>query len=148
MTRETQLTQCFRDEWRETGAMPMQKMLICFVLSVFFLEAAINVNGDLARASDGGPQGADKNSSSGIASTHPTGDATRGVELYNASCVVCHGPLATGGIGPRLAGNPLLSNEQAFWKTVSEGRHQMPPLRDVLTEQQIADIQAWLKTVR
>jgi mono/diheme cytochrome c family protein len=47
-----------------------------------------------------------------------------------------------------LAGNPLLSNEQVFWKTVSEGRHVMPPLKDALTEQQIADIQAWLKTQR
>lgn len=128
--------------------MPMQKMLICFALSVFLLGAFSNVDDNLARASDGGLQGADKNSPSGIASRHPTGDATRGMELYNASCVVCHGPLATGGIGPRLAGNPVLSNQQAFWKTVSEGRHQMPPLRDALTEQQIADIQAWLKTLR
>jgi hypothetical protein len=36
----------------------------------------------------------------------------------------------------------VLSNEQAFWKTVHEGRHVMPHLKDVLTEQQIADIQA------
>ena len=71
---------------------------------------------------------------------HPTGDNTRGEELYNASCVVCHGPRATGGIGPRLAGNPVLSNEQAFWKIVLEGRHVMPPLKGALTEQQIADI--------
>ena len=65
---------------------------------------------------------------------HPTGDDTGGEELYNASCVVCHGPRATGGIGPRLAGNTALSNEQAFWKTVYEGRHVMPPLKDPFTE--------------
>ena len=128
--------------------MPMQKLLICCALSVFFLGASINGDGHLARASDGGPQGTDKNSSSGMPSRHPTGDNTRGEELYNASCVVCHGPRATGGIGPRLAGNPVLSNEQAFWKTVSEGRHVMPPLKGALTEQQMADIQAWLKTLR
>jgi cytochrome c553 len=46
-----------------------------------------------------------------------------------------------------LAGNPVLSNEQAFWKIVSEGRHVMPHLKDALTEQQMADIQAWLKTL-
>jgi mono/diheme cytochrome c family protein len=148
MSRETQMTHCFRDEGRETEAMSMQKLLIWVALSVFFLGASSNVDNNLARATDGGPQGPDKNSSSGIASRHPMGDATRGEELYNASCVVCHGPLATGGIGPRLAGNPLLANEQAFWKTVSEGRHLMPPLRDALTEQQIADIQVWLKTLR
>ena len=128
--------------------MSMKEVLICFALSAFFLGAAINGDGNVARASDGGPQSADKNSSSVTASRHATGDNTRGEEFYNASCVVCHGPQATGGIGPRLAGNPVLSNEQAFWKTVSEGRHVMPPLEGALTEQQIADIQAWLKTLR
>jgi mono/diheme cytochrome c family protein len=128
--------------------MPMQKLLICFALSVLSLGASINVDGNLARASDGGPQGADKNSSSGMASRHPTGDNKRGEELYNASCVICHGPRATGGIGPGLSVNPVMSNEQAFWKTVFEGRHMMPPLKGTLTEQQIADIQAWLQTLR
>jgi hypothetical protein len=41
----------------------------------------------------------------------------------------------------------LICYGQAFWKTVLEGRHMMPPLKDALTEQQIADIQAWLKTL-
>jgi mono/diheme cytochrome c family protein len=80
--------------------------------------------------------------------TPPLGDPTRGEELYNASCVVCHGQQATGGIGPRLAGNPVLSNEEAFAKILSEGRHMMPPLTDALTEQQLADIHDWLKTLR
>ncbi len=125
----------------------MQKLLICCALFVLFLGASINVDMHLARASDGGPQGADKNSLSGMASRHPTGDNTRGEGLYNASCVICHGPRAAGGIGPRLAGNPVLSNEQAFWKTVHEGRHVMPPLKDAVSKQQMADIQAWLKTL-
>ena len=110
------MTQCLCDEGRRNSATPMQKLLIGFALSVLLLGATINVDDHLARASDGGPQGADKNSSSGMVSKHPTGDNTRGEGLYNASCVVCHGPRATGGIGPRLAGNPVLSNEQAFWK--------------------------------
>ena len=105
------------------------------------------MDSNLVRASDGRPQGADKTSSSGMSSRHPTGDAQRGEEFYNASCVVCHGPRAAGGVGPRLAGNPVVSNEQAFWKILSEGRHVMPPLKDALTEQQITDIQAWLKTL-
>ncbi len=127
--------------------MPMQMSVICVALSVLFLGASINVDGNLARAGDGGPQGADKDSSSGMASGHPTGDNKRGEELYNASCVVCHGTGAVGSIGPRLVGNPILSNDKAFWSTVLEGRHMMPPLKDALTEQQIADIQAWLKTL-
>jgi cytochrome c553 len=125
----------------------MQKLLIRFAFSVSLVGAIINVNDHLARASDGGLQPTDKNSSSGMVSRHPTGDNTSGEELYNASCVVCHGPRAAGGIGPRLAGNPVLSNEQTFSKIVLEGRHVMPPLKGALNEQQIADIQAWLKTL-
>jgi cytochrome c oxidase cbb3-type subunit 3 len=80
--------------------------------------------------------------------SHPTGDATRGRVLYDASCIVCHGKGATGGIGPRLAGNPILSNDKLFWDRILTGRHMMPPLGDALTPQQIADVQAWLKTLR
>ncbi len=75
----------------------------------------------------------------------PSGNGKQGEELYRASCVVCHGPQAKGGIGPRLAGNPILSNDEAFWKIVYEGRHVMPPLKGAVTEQQMADIRAWLR---
>jgi mono/diheme cytochrome c family protein len=125
----------------------MNRLLVGVALSASVLGAFITVSGNSAQTKDGGAQGADKNSSGGSTPTHPTGDHTRGQELYNASCVVCHGARATGGIGPRLAGNPVLSNEQVFWKVVLEGRHVMPPLKGALTEQQIADIQAWLKTL-
>jgi mono/diheme cytochrome c family protein len=128
--------------------MPTEKLLICVAVSLLLLGASGNMGGHLALAGDDGPQSADKNISSGTTSVHPAGDGKRGEELYNASCVVCHGPRAAGGIGPRLAGNPILSNEQAFWKIVYEGRHVMPPLKGALTEQQITDIQAWLKTLR
>jgi len=77
-----------------------------------------------------------------------TGDPVRGEALYDASCVVCHGPAAAGGIGPRLARNPVLSNDKAFEKVLTEGRHMMPPLKDAVTAQQLADIRAWLKTLR
>ena len=78
----------------------------------------------------------------------PLGDARRGETLYQASCVVCHGTGATGGIGPKLAGNPVLANDEAFWKIVFEGRHVMPPLKGAVSEQQMADIRAWLQTLR
>jgi mono/diheme cytochrome c family protein len=47
-----------------------------------------------------------------------------------------------------LAGNPILSNDKLFWDRILTGRHMMPPLGDALTPQQIADVQAWLKTLR
>jgi mono/diheme cytochrome c family protein len=105
-------------------------------------------NGTVIGASGDGRQNTDMNGSSGSVSMRPAGDGSRGEGLYNASCIVCHGPQAAGGIGPRLAGNAVLSNEQAFWKVVYEGRHVMPPLKGAITEPQMADIQAWLKTLR
>lgn len=126
----------------------MTRSLICAALSVFFLVTAIKLNGHFAWASEGGPPSGDKHSSTGTASPHSAGDATRGEELYNASCVVCHGTRAIGGIGPRLTGNPVLSNDQAFWKIVHEGRHMMPPQKGVVSDQQLADIRAWLKTLK
>ncbi|MDO9116776.1 MAG: cytochrome c [Nitrospira sp.] len=124
----------------------MNRWVICAVLAMVVIEAGSN--GIAGRATDGGPQGVDQNSSSGNALKRPAGDSGRGEGLYNASCIVCHNSGATGGLGPRLAGNPVLSNEHAFWKVVYEGRHVMPPLKGAITEQQMADIQAWLKTLR
>lgn len=95
-----------------------------------------------------GPTRVTKDSSSGIGSNPSTGDSRLGKKLYNDSCIVCHGSLARGGVGPRLAGNPILSNDKAFWKIVHEGRHVMPPLKGTVTEQQMADIRAWLKMLR
>jgi mono/diheme cytochrome c family protein len=75
------------------------------------------------------------------------GDSLRGEALYKASCIVCHGAGATGGVGPRLAANPILLDDQAFWKIVNQGRHVMPPLNGNVSDQQIADIRAWLRTI-
>ena len=75
------------------------------------------------------------------------GDGKRGEELYNASCVVCHGSRAMGGIGPKLAGNPVLANDREFWKIMHEGRHVMPPLKGMITDQQLNDIRAWIRTL-
>lgn len=125
----------------------MKHMFIAFALLTFCVESAADFTKNLARAGDAGLQGVTKSSTRDMSPKPSTGDSTRGEELYKASCVVCHGPRAMGGVGPRLAGNPILSNDQAFWKIVYEGRHVMPPLKGVVTEQQMADIRAWLKAL-
>ena len=116
------------------------------VISVLFLLGLFsNIDRNVAHASEHGPLNIDTGSPKGPASKSVQENS--GEELYNASCVVCHGARATGGIGPRLAGNPVVSNDQAFKKIMKEGRHMMPPLTDAVTEQQIAVIRAWLKTL-
>ncbi|HEX5647526.1 MAG TPA: cytochrome c [Nitrospira sp.] len=109
---------------------------------------SLALNSGLAWSGDVGVQPSEKNRSGDIRPKPSTGDSNRGEKLYQASCNVCHGPRATGGIGPRLAGNPVLSNEKAFWTVVYEGQHVMPPLNGVITSQQMADIRAWLLTLR
>ena len=108
--------------------------MIVLVFLMFLVASPVDSNGDVALAGD--------------VTQKPSGDSARGEELYKASCVVCHGPQAKGGIGPRLANNPVLLNDQAFWKIVYEGKHVMPPLKGTVSEQQMADILAWLQTLR
>ena len=123
-----------------------QRAVIRIVL--FLLVFFSNIDRNLAQSSAHEPSNVGTSTASGPASkSAQQKDPTDGEELYNASCVVCHGPRATGGIGPRLAGNPVLLNDQAFKKIMKEGRHMMPPLTDVVTEQQIAGIRTWLKTL-
>jgi len=121
-------------------------------LHIALLAALIGVspilNGSLGWAGDAGGQSSGKNHAGDVMPRLSTGDSTRGEKLYQASCIVCHGPRATGGIGPRLAGNPVLSNEKVFWTVVYEGQHVMPPLNGAVTEQQMADIRAWLLTLQ
>jgi mono/diheme cytochrome c family protein len=104
------------------------------LLSITFLTALVDA---------ASPQAGTKESPS----QDSIGDSNRGQELYRASCIVCHGQEAMGGIGPRLAGNPLLTNEAAFRKILHEGRHVMPPLKGVVSDQQLNDIRAWLRTL-
>lgn len=79
----------------------------------------------------------------------PAGNPARGLNVYDAKCKSCHAPFARGEYGPKLAGNPILQEPERFWATVLNGRGaNMPAWRNVLTPQQIADVLAWLKTVR
>jgi mono/diheme cytochrome c family protein len=126
----------------------MRQALISIALWTWLLGLSTQFISKDARAGDVGSRGLTKNSASDITSKPTSGDSSRGEELYQASCVVCHGPRASGGIGPRLANNPVLSNDQAFWKVVYEGRHVMPPLKGAVTDRQMADIRAWLQTLR
>ena len=47
-------------------------------------------------------------------------------------------------MGPKLTRNAILKNEGAFWDTVLHGRGPMPAWGDALSDQEIADVHAWL----
>jgi len=77
----------------------------------------------------------------------PSGRVEQGHAVYQQNCLPCHGGRATGGVGPKLAKNPILMDEQRFWSTVLQGRGAMPGWGTMLTKQEIADVHAWLKTI-
>ena len=75
-----------------------------------------------------------------------TGVAARGGGIFEGNCQTCHGAGAMGGMGPKLAKNPILKHDDLFWETVLHGRGPMPAWGGVLSHQEIADIHAWLMT--
>ncbi len=74
------------------------------------------------------------------------GNAARGAGIFEHNCKACHGVRGSGGIGPKLANNPILKQEDRFWETVLQGRGPMPAWGSVLSQQDIADLHAWLMT--
>lgn len=76
------------------------------------------------------------------------GNANRGRSLYMQNCLPCHGAQGAGGVGPKLAGNQVLTDAPRFWEMVLNGRGGMPPWGTTLTGQEIADIRSWLQTLK
>jgi mono/diheme cytochrome c family protein len=77
----------------------------------------------------------------------PAGNADTGKKFYaQYGCYQCHGYAAQGGTGPRLAPRPLAF--PAFSKYTRQPSGEMPPYTvKVLSESQLADIYAFLRTV-
>lgn len=75
------------------------------------------------------------------------GVATRGAGIYASNCLACHGEGARGLVGPKLVKSPVLKNEGAFWETVLHGRGAMPGWGQALSDQEIADVYAWLRAL-
>lgn len=78
----------------------------------------------------------------------PTADATRGKDLFlKYSCYACHGFSGQNGPGARLV--PMRMTPAAFTAYVRAPRtRQMPSFSaKVLSDQQLADIHAYVKTL-
>jgi len=78
----------------------------------------------------------------------PKGNAENGKKIFDSDgCYQCHNFAANGGAaGPRLAPVPIAW--PAFSRSVRTPRDQMPPFsRKVLSDQELADIYAYLVTI-
>src|SRR6185437_14958974 len=81
------------------------------------------------------------------AAADPTGNATRGKQLYLATgCYQCHGTRGAGGAGPRLAPTPLPI--EAFKLQLRRPRARMPIYTAVvMPDADVADIYAYLLSI-
>jgi mono/diheme cytochrome c family protein len=72
--------------------------------------------------------------------------AKAGETLYAAQCAVCHGP-ALRNPGGSFDLRALKPNEKPrFEKAVYDGKGQMPPWRGILTQAQLNELWAYLRT--
>jgi ubiquinol-cytochrome c reductase cytochrome c subunit len=77
----------------------------------------------------------------------PTGNAENGKKLFNTvGCWMCHGYSGQGGTGSRIGPDPIAL--PAFIQYIRAPKGQMPPYTPkVLTDSDLADIHAYLKTM-
>ena len=73
------------------------------------------------------------------------GDATNGESLYTAQCVPCHGADGTGGSEPEsIAGEA--SDPSGTAQIILKGEDSMAAYEDVFSDQEIADIIAFMRS--
>jgi mono/diheme cytochrome c family protein len=76
----------------------------------------------------------------------PAGNIENGKKQFRAhGCVSCHSYSGQGGAGARLAQNPITF--QAFVSYVRRPKGSMPAFGNQVTEAELADIYAFLKSV-
>ena len=87
----------------------------------------------------------------GFAGLAQAADALKGAKLYNERCSDCHGPRGV----PTMPGVPDFSRNQRLMqtdleliKTISIGKGMMPAFQGVLTEREILNVIAYLRTLQ
>jgi cytochrome c oxidase subunit II len=77
--------------------------------------------------------------------TTDAGAVQLGKEEWEGVCAKCHGLDGQGGIGPRIAGSPTLSDPVALATLVRNGRGSMPAVGSGWTDEQVDALATYLK---
>lgn len=73
------------------------------------------------------------------------GDPKAGKTIFADNCSVCHGSEGSGGnVGPSLQEAQLAQEEEAVLVQIIEGGNGMPPFGGQLSDQEIADVAAYV----
>lgn len=81
----------------------------------------------------------------------PAADYFSGKQVYSRHCVGCHGVDGAGqaaGAPDFRYGTRLLQPDGALFQTIAQGRGGMPAFRGVLSEEEILDVIAYMRTLR
>ena len=88
-----------------------------------------------------------------LAQEPPQPDFQRATNLYNASCVACHGPYGSGAAMPGLGIPPLDAQGTAWQRTaidlqfvIKGGKGSMPGVGGSWTQQDVRDVLALMRT--
>ncbi|HEX8084461.1 MAG TPA: cytochrome c [Solirubrobacteraceae bacterium] len=73
-----------------------------------------------------------------------SGNAAKGKDVFGQNCAACHGGDGGGGTGPKLAGVSEYANPDVVVEQVREGGGGMPAFGDRLSEQELADVSAYV----
>jgi cytochrome c oxidase subunit 2 len=79
------------------------------------------------------------------ARTQEAGTSSLGQETFAGACAKCHGLAGQGDLGPALANNQLLDDEEAIEQVVREGRGAMPPIGTDWDDRQMNALTSYLK---
>jgi cytochrome c oxidase subunit II len=79
------------------------------------------------------------------AQAQAAGTSKLGESTFKGACGKCHGLAGDGDIGPRLAGNPIVTDEKAVEFIVRNGRNQMPPVGKDWGDRQLKALTDYLK---
>ncbi len=89
--------------------------------------------------------------STGYAGLAQAADPLKGAKTYNERCTNCHGPRGIPtmpGVPDFTRGSALMQNDLTLVKTISVGKGMMPAFQGRLSEQEILDVIAYIRTLR
>jgi len=74
-----------------------------------------------------------------------SGNEDLGKEEWEGVCAKCHGMNGEGGIGPRIAGSPTLTDPEALGELLRNGRRTMPAVGSGWTDEQVQALASYLE---